>query len=903
MLRTSCPDPRVGSGKLWDDLGSTQFVTSKSGAVGTGPHAKRNVLRGRIIGSSDDDDDELDFLSSGSRSEEVEEPSLRKDKGRVTKGRPRKAAVQEQEPGYHPGYPPKRKLPDFKKKSKPEEGGVSTSRSKLSDVSQEVPERTKSHKTLPTPSRLSGTSSESSDFNQATPRAKHSKSRIPEKFPTLDPLSISDSTTHKQASRKAVAKGKARLKGSSDRVASLVHSDTVSDLTTPRKHSESSLFPIPSPLSSPAHQHPQSSQSSVRGTKSLDTSDDETDEDAVNRTPKQRPPLRPFPMAASRLETSIRTPRQSIASAQQTHLGDGGDLEEFGEDDSLLIGESADPSMLCPFCDEKLPPNPSPLYRSLLEAAKRKAYPDPRPSNPRGLKASMGIYVASCKRHRFEAHQIPEAIAKGWPMDIDFGRVRDRVEQLRDSLGKLVQGEGNARDENIYWTTVILEVQKMGSRAASGVKGQFESFERTQPGYYGELGSMILHQTLYNMFPPSSFDARSIAPLTPQDFIQRILVPEAALALIMEDTGQDRIQAVRTMRESAGYGVAMFPDTSEDPGVGAGEDIVLERARVRRRELYDEEQMEAMLHSMDSEDGQSSKNKGTKRPKKLNSATTTDIEGATAVQHKMKRKKAGSRTDAESEADDHRQGLVATRKDTMGTSPNFATGYSTLQPSRAGSTFPSPGQSALQLNAQLAQIANMKPQVYKSEPRTAQSDSKRVSTNTSVAPNVPPNSLGRPDSRTTSGPIDVDPQVIYIVDSTSQSEDEPHIPVKALRPGPRSSRTTVSVAGSSDADVEEVGHGRPAPKAKPKARRQLPGRETSAGRRLGPNNSISLLSARDPDRDSSVEIIEPPRNRNQHEATTGGSSDGDFTNTRRPPARQRYPNYESHDWLINDSSD
>jgi hypothetical protein len=336
MLRTSCPDPRAGSGKLWDDLGSTQFVTSRSGAVETGPLSKRNASRGRITGSSDDDDDELDFLSSGSRSEEVEEPSLRKGKGRVTKGRPRKAAVQEQEPGYHPGYPTKRKLPDFKKKSKPEEGGVSTSRSKLPDISQEVPERAKSHRTLPTHSRLSGTSSESSDFNQATPRAKHSKGRVPEKFPTLDPLSISDSTTHKQASRKPVAKGKARLKGSLDRVTSIVHIDTVSDETTPRKHSESSLFPIPSPLSSPAHQHPQSSQSSVRGTKSLDTSDDETDEGAVNRTPKQRPPLRPFPMmAASQLETYIRTPRQRIASAQ----GDGGnantgDLEEFEEDDS-----------------------------------------------------------------------------------------------------------------------------------------------------------------------------------------------------------------------------------------------------------------------------------------------------------------------------------------------------------------------------------------------------------------------------------------------------------------------------------------------------------------------------------------------------------------------------------------
>jgi hypothetical protein len=94
----------------------------------------------------------------------------------------------------------------------------------------------------------------------------------------------------------------------------------------------------------------------------------------------------------------------------------------------------------------------------------------------------MGIYVASCKRHRFEVHQIPEAIAKGWPTNIDFGKVRERVERLTDDLAKLVRDEGNAREENVYWTTVMKEVRKLGSRAASGVKGQFESFEKTQPG-------------------------------------------------------------------------------------------------------------------------------------------------------------------------------------------------------------------------------------------------------------------------------------------------------------------------------------------------------------------------------------------------------------------------------------
>lgn len=164
---------------------------------------------------------------------------------------------------------------------------------------------------------------------------------------------------------------------------------------------------------------------------------------------------------------------------------------------------------------------------------------------------------------------------------------------------------------------------------------------------------MILHQTLYNMFPLSSFDPQSITPLTPQEFIQRILVPEAALTLIMEDTGQDRDKAVQTMRESAGYGVAMFPDISEGLEVGAGEDIVLERARVRRLELEDEERVEALLRSGNSEGEHHIQTKGTKRSKTISSTTTTDVEETSLTRRRMKRKKAGSRTDVESGSDGH----------------------------------------------------------------------------------------------------------------------------------------------------------------------------------------------------------------------------------------------------------
>jgi hypothetical protein len=108
---------------------------------------------------------------------------------------------------------------------------------------------------------------------------------------------------------------------------------------------------------------------------------------------------------------------------------------------------------------------------------------------------------------------------------------------------------------------------------------------------YGELGYIIIHQTIYQLFPPDTLDPDSITPLTPADFIQRILVPEAAVHLIMEDLQSTYSNALKTLRESVEYGVAMFPDTGGDneEGMKAADDVVKERARVRRQQLLEEE--------------------------------------------------------------------------------------------------------------------------------------------------------------------------------------------------------------------------------------------------------------------------------------------------------------------------
>ena len=127
---------------------------------------------------------------------------------------------------------------------------------------------------------------------------------------------------------------------------------------------------------------------------------------------------------------------------------------------------------------------------------------------------------------------------------------------------------------------------------------------------YGEQGSVIIHQTLFDMFPLASFDPTRILPLTSNEFVLRILVPEVALRLIMEDRdleGDDGMQqALIVLRESSTYGVAMFPeDGSEgrtgrkrrDDAMWVGDKIVMERARKRRKELEEEEEEEGREES------------------------------------------------------------------------------------------------------------------------------------------------------------------------------------------------------------------------------------------------------------------------------------------------------------------
>jgi len=55
---------------------------------------------------------------------------------------------------------------------------------------------------------------------------------------------------------------------------------------------------------------------------------------------------------------------------------------------------------------------------------------------------------------------------------------KDDISDIEDTDS----GRRGSRSESVFWREVKKEVKKQGIRTVVGVKGQFASFEKTQPG-------------------------------------------------------------------------------------------------------------------------------------------------------------------------------------------------------------------------------------------------------------------------------------------------------------------------------------------------------------------------------------------------------------------------------------
>lgn len=159
-----------------------------------------------------------------------------------------------------------------------------------------------------------------------------------------------------------------------------------------------------------------------------------------------------------------------------------------------MISPLADPRTLCPYCDTPLPSSPTPLLKRLLAITEKKSCREARPANPLGRKAPFSIFISVCQRHRFESQILPEAELKGWPKSIDWSGLKNRVTKMKGVLKALINNSWDPdgiddptfgmrpRSKCVFWNEVMIEVKHKGSRAVAGVRGQFASFEKAQPG-------------------------------------------------------------------------------------------------------------------------------------------------------------------------------------------------------------------------------------------------------------------------------------------------------------------------------------------------------------------------------------------------------------------------------------
>jgi len=132
---------------------------------------------------------------------------------------------------------------------------------------------------------------------------------------------------------------------------------------------------------------------------------------------------------------------------------------------------------LCPFCDQPLPELPSGNLTAMLAALEKRTYKDPTADNPHHCTApSIRVFAGFCARHRFETHEIPNAIASGWPMQVNFGALFDRVSRLYLHLMDV------PKDGKNTFLLTAKEYYKTDQLRKQGVSAQFHRFDKFGAG-------------------------------------------------------------------------------------------------------------------------------------------------------------------------------------------------------------------------------------------------------------------------------------------------------------------------------------------------------------------------------------------------------------------------------------
>ncbi|RXK41381.1 hypothetical protein M231_01286 [Tremella mesenterica] len=275
-------------------------------------------------------------------------------------------------------------------------------------------------------------------------------------------------------------------------------------------------------------------------------------------------------------------------------------INELSEEESKYCETFVHKTNLCHYCDKPLPLKPSKYLTDLIKRISRISTLHPTLRNPDARKAPWQQTIELCAQHHAEITVIPLGLRAGYPSTIDFLRMDQRLEDgwIWERILIIIREPKFSK----VFNRELEEIEKVGKTRWGMRKETPEGMKGIIPGYYGSLGRAILNRHfryLFKWYSSSLIDPHGDlwAPLSTNDFITHVLIPETAILLIMLDQeSSDKVNmnfaaaydhASKVREQSSEYGRWRFREEgSEAEKVLISLDETLKNKRRRLKKLF-----------------------------------------------------------------------------------------------------------------------------------------------------------------------------------------------------------------------------------------------------------------------------------------------------------------------------
>jgi len=185
------------------------------------------------------------------------------------------------------------------------------------------------------------------------------------------------------------------------------------------------------------------------------------------------PRREPFPVQLSPLLPNLSTIKNELVPV------DIGILQVISDRKDNKVCDQSSKSSLCPFCDERLPDSPSTKLVQMLDGLKDVTWEEPTEENPSHRNAaSFTVFISFCVQHRHESSELPHAFASGWPTDVDFSMLFDRVSRKYVELAAVIKN-----DANEFFASAKSFFGASGSiHSKNSIHSQFDRFDKFGAG-------------------------------------------------------------------------------------------------------------------------------------------------------------------------------------------------------------------------------------------------------------------------------------------------------------------------------------------------------------------------------------------------------------------------------------